>query len=232
MSRQQQTASNPSVLARATKAITLRMEFSVSLFVAIVAFFACAAANGTEPIVRVEEDWKVDVNVPNPDEHAPQIVNSISPTGSLDDLHAVFELNHRSLDEYGAGGMQLQTWWGETNLNHITRPNYSLLQHEDETITYTIAMKVADGSLTFEVKNGSSETWGEFGRIGWFKLSQSTQLSNLNSYDSNLSVSKSRVGFASHRVKKFSRTQVRLYSADGLVSTDETERVVHEHVAE
>jgi hypothetical protein len=93
-------------------------------------------------------------------------------------------------------------------------------------------MDVEDGVLTFEVKNGSSETWGEFGRIGWFKLSQATQLSNLDSYDSNTSVNNSRVGFASHRVKKFARTKVRYYSADGLVSTDETERVVHQHVSD
>ncbi|MEX2286783.1 MAG: hypothetical protein WD648_06815 [Planctomycetaceae bacterium] len=205
------------------------MEFPVYLFAAILAFLTCAAADGSEPIVRVEEDWKVEVNVPNPDDHAPQIVNSISPNGSLDGLHAVFELNHSTLPDYTAGGMQLQTWVGETNLEYKNSPGSGLLHHDDETVTYTLSMSVNGGSLTFEVVNGHSDTWGKFGGLGYLKSSVSTDLSNLNSYDSNTSVNKSRVGYASHRVKKFARTKVRLYSADGLVSTDETERVVHVH---
>jgi hypothetical protein len=58
-------------------------------------------------------------------------------------------------------------------------------------------------------------------------------MSDLSSYDDSTSVAKSRVGFASHRVKKFSRHAVRKYSADGnLVSSSDTEQVVHQHTSD
>src|SRR5262249_19484264 len=161
---------------------------------------------------RVEEDWKVEVNIPDPDNQAPQIITSVSPNGSVVGLHAVFELNHKTMPDYSAGGMQLQGWWDEEVSSYHTSSHTELLNREDETITYTVAMSVADGQMKFEIKNGNSSTWGTFGK-GHFYLSMPTDMTSLDSYDSSTSLTNSRVGFASYRVGKFSRVAVRKYSA-------------------
>lgn len=183
----------------------------------------------SDPVIRVEEDWRVEISMPDPDDHAPQIINVMSPLPSLDWVHVVFELNHSTLPDYLEGGMQLQRWFGEYPLNYRNFPTCDLLHHSEETITYTLSMEVEAGKLTFEVENGNSETWGTFGGQGYLKHSEPTILSNLDLYDATGSVVNSRIGYASHRVTRFVLTEVRYYSALGLVATDETDRVVHEH---
>ncbi|MCH8244133.1 MAG: hypothetical protein IH897_16205, partial [Planctomycetes bacterium] len=68
-------------------------------------------------IVRVEEDWVLEVISPNLEESSPQIITAMSSTNQLADVHALFELNHRTLPEYSAGGMGLQLWSGDVNLD-------------------------------------------------------------------------------------------------------------------
>jgi len=195
----------------------------------------CLALSGaaSAEVVRIEEDWRVEITAPEPLDHAPQIVNVISPLSSLDWTHAVFEINHATLPEYYEGGMQLQRWFGEYVLDYRNAPGTDLLNTDNETITYTIRMKVGEGKLQFEVVDGNSETWGTFGGEGYLKHSEDTIITDLDNYNPATSVGNSRIGFASHRVKKFVRTQVRYYDADNaLVATDETEHVVHQHLAE
>ena len=184
-----------------------------------------AAADG--PVVRVEEDWEVVIGVPEPDEDAPQIVTVISPYNSLDSVHAVFELNHSTLPSYGGGGMQLQKWFGDYPLSYHNSPSPSALAAANETVRFTMKMSVGEGKLQFEVVNGQSSTWGQFGGQGYLKTSTPTLLNDLSTYNTLVSTQNSRVGFASHRVKKLARTEVRYYSADELVSTDADEVVVH-----
>ncbi len=185
-----------------------------------------------EGTIRVEEDWEVEINTPDPDGHAPQIITAMASRSELTDVHAVFELNHSTLPEYNAGGMQLQIWSGDTNLNYRHAYKFGLLSHNNEVIRYTMAMELKSGSIEFEVKDGSSSTWGNFGRYGWFKTSVATTQTTLGEYAPETSVKNSRVGFARHRVQRFVLKRVRYYSAAGLLATDDTERVVHDLTAE
>lgn len=178
--------------------------------------------------VRVEEDWEVVINTPDPDGHAPQIITAMASRSELTDVHAVFELNHSTLPEYNAGGMQLQIWSGDTNLNHRHAYRFGLLSHNNEVIRYTMRMELKNGAIEFEVKDGTSSTWGDFGRYGWFRTSVATTQTNFVEYSPETSIKNSRVGFARHRVQRFFLKQVRYYSAAGLLATDETERVVHD----
>ncbi len=201
------------------------------LLAALVAAYCLAEGAAAEPgpVVRIEEDWSIEIGVPDPSENAPQIITVLSPTDSLNGVHVVFELNHATLPEYQAGGMQLQRWHGDQSLDVHNFPNLKALGIENETITYTMTMSLEGNQLKFEVLNGNSSTWGNFGGQGYLKSILPTDLTHLGSYSLNTSVEHSRVGFASHRVKKFVRTQVRYYSIDGLVATDTTERVVHSY---
>jgi hypothetical protein len=185
-------------------------------------------ADDDEPnIVRVEEDWVVEIGVPDPNIDAPQIVNVISPRSDLANSYAVFELNHATLPEYAPGGMQLQTWNSDWLLSYRNFPSASCLMLDSEVITYTMSMSVNDGLLQFEVINGDSTTWGNFGGEGYLKANLTSSLSNLSGYSPLTSTKYSQIGFASHQVKKFALKEVRYYSAAGLVTTDTTERLVN-----
>lgn len=190
-----------------------------------------AAADGP-PIVRVEEDWRVEVGAPAPEDHAPQIVTVLSPVGNLEREHSVFELNHATYPDYTAGGMQLQRWYRNWISGYSSTPHQQKLYYADEVITFTSSMEIDDGHIEFRIKDGVSKSWSAFGGNGYLKTQSSTGLNNLNAYSPNISVANSRVAFASHRVRKLVLTKIRYYSQEGLVTTNDTPRIVHEHSPE
>jgi len=199
---------------------------------ALVAFGTLSAdtradEEAEETIVRVEEDWGFRVNCPDLKKTAPQVFTLISPTQSTENLHAIFELNHVTLPKFDAGGMQIQCWKGDSELTYRQHPNANILSNNDETVTFTMSMQLSNGSLAFEVKDGSSTSWGTFGGQGYLKTSSDTTLSSLNDYSPDISVKNSRIGYGSNKVDWFILKEVRYYSADGLVKTDSTERIVH-----
>ncbi len=198
-------------------------------------FFATSSLVAQESpmpdIYRIEEDWELKIGVPDPSLEAPQITSSISPRGNLSGIHAVLELNNATLDEYASGGVQLQSWIGEQDGNIRNFPKFQLLSTPDETITWTMSMQHNnDHQVQFEVLNGNSQTWGNFGGQGFLKFSNFTVLSNLNQYDPAVSIANSRIGYASHRVKLFCLDEIRYYDASGnLVKTDTAHRCIHQY---
>ncbi len=179
-------------------------------------------------VTYVEEDWVVEIGVPDPDGQAPQIITALSSTDKLEDVHAMFEMNHATLPDYQAGGMSLQIWSSDVNLDYMVHPKKGTLATEGEVITYKMTMKIEDGNITFEVKDGSSDTWGNFG-IGYFKAIVSTDQTSLPYYSPDTSAANSKIGYAKNRVKKFSLKESRTYNAAGqLLQRDTTERIVHQ----
>lgn len=195
--------------------------------IVIVQFLMTAAAFGTDPIVRIEEDWRVEISAPDIDDEAPQITTVMAPSDTLSSFHAVFELNHMTQPEYMAGGMQLQTWLNRYVRDFRNPSTAILLHHESEVITYTMRMTLISSQLQFEVINGQSQSWGTFGDQGILKSTPLSYSSTLAYYTPQTSVTNSRIGYASHRVRSMILKEVRYYSANGLVSTDVTTRVVH-----
>jgi hypothetical protein len=200
----------------------------VALVVCIIALLSGRAMADEPQIVRVEEDWVLEVANPEAEQSAPQIITAMSSTNQLADVHALFEMNHRTLPSYYNGGMALQLWSGDTNLDVRVHPNTSLMSQPNETVYYTVRMQLVGGKVEFEVRNGSSSTWNNFGIYDWFKVSAPTTQTQLSLYSPQVSVDNSRVSFAKHRVKRFGILRVRYYTHGGeLVSTDSTERMVH-----
>lgn len=203
------------------------------LILTTASLIAASPAAADDPlIVRIEEDWRVEVGEPQPDDHAPQIVTVISPVSNLEREHSVFELNHATFPEYTPGGMQLQCWRRDWLSGYGTTPQWQRLNHHDEVITYTSVMKLEGGMLEFQIDNGKSKTWSTFGGNGYLKTRCLCLLASLNDYSPEVSVANSRVAFASHRVRKLVLTEVRYFGLEGLVATDRTSRVVHEHTPE
>jgi hypothetical protein len=183
---------------------------------------------GSETIVRVEEDWLLDVGVTDENCSAPEIVTVFGPGDPNQGLHAVLEMNHSTYPTFVRGGMQLQCWWGGWFLGSKRHFNAAELLTTVERIQFTCVTKIADGRLTLEVKNGESVTWGTFGGDGSLRLRLWSDRHTLNSYNPNHSLTHSRVTFGANRVNRYLRTEIRYYTADGDVITDGTDCYVHQ----
>jgi hypothetical protein len=98
----------------------------------------------------------------------------------------------------------------------------------DEVVCWTQSMRLHGESLTFEIKDGTSTTWGEFGGEHGLKSTRDTELANLNGYDPDVSVANSGTGYASNRVASLTLKRVRITFDNGDVVVDETARVVEQ----
>lgn len=211
-----------------------RLALGAAVFACVFATGLCALAPAADPITqditRVEEDWELVIEVPEPDQEAPQITTVISPFSNLDSLHGVFEINHATQPAYSNGGLQLQVWDGDDLYDYRRARSAVLLRTSNETVTWISSMSLLRDLnwLRFEISNGQSTTWGTFGNNSELRRGTGTYLNRLNSYSPETSVENSRVGFASNRVKKLTLKKVRYYADGNLVSTDATERVVFE----
>ena len=204
----------------------LGAAFAAALLTAFAPF--CSWAEENQPIIRIEEDWVLVVGDPDPTTHGPQVATVFSPYGDVDCAHFMFLVNHRTLPDFTAGGLQVQAWNGDDPVASRNFPNNDLLEDEGETVTWTQSMSLNGGNLVFEVTNGTSNAWGGFGGEGYLRDAASTSLSSLSSYDPEVSTSESGVTFAANRVAQLVLKEVRYYSEEGLVARDTTERVVHQ----
>jgi hypothetical protein len=107
--------------------------------------------------------------------------------------------------------------------------NFNALATAGETIKFTVGMRLyGDGTISYRVKNGQSQTWGAFGNDFSLRIVRNTDRVNLSGYSPDVSAKFSRVGFGRGRVTKFQIKQVRYYNtfggSDNLLNTDDTVR--------
>ncbi len=177
---------------------------------------------------RIEEDWYVKIGTPDPDSDSPQITSVIAPSWTLSGKYVVFDLNCATQPGFVSGGVQLQMWQDDAIIQSRSNANWDSLHFVNEEIRYTSVMSVADGKMVVEIINGTSESWGNFG-TGELKLEVDTWRPHLNYYSPDFTAYNSRIGFASHRVRRFTLERVRYFSVNGLRSTDDTPRVLHQY---
>jgi hypothetical protein len=178
-------------------------------------------------IVRVEEDWLVDIAFTNDNSTAPEIVTVFGPDDPDTGLHAVFELNHGTYPTFVKGGMQIQSWRGGWFITARQHPSAAELSTTVERLRYTCVTRVAPGRIVLEVINGDSLTFGQFGHDRSLRLRLQSQRPNLNTYHANYSVRHSRVTFGANRVNQFVRTEIRYHTDTGEVIVDPTDVYVH-----
>ena len=189
-----------------------------------------APAGVAADVERVEEEWELILLDPAPAMTAPQVTCFISPTGNLDSLYAVLEINQQTYPGYTSGGIQLQVWDGGTVIAHKEDSNSKVLATAQERITWKTIMESKGATLKFQVLAASSTTWGDFGATDRMMIvvnpSSARPVRDLNAYTPTLSVSKSCVGFASNRVQSLVLTKVRRIMTNGYVYEDATRRPI------
>lgn len=167
-------------------------------------------------VVSVEEHWELHVSQPDPDRSAPQTTMVMSPTDDLDGNYFLFTLNHSTVPHYRAGGLQTQHWDGSTLVDNQVAEAGHALAHNDEVVTWVQRLSLEDGTLTFQVVSGASETWGSFGGED-LALSVATSLNGLNGYRPSVSLTESEVGYADNRVVSLVLKKLVWVTDDGAV---------------
>lgn len=185
------------------------------IFVAALILVANAANAEEVEIVKIEETWELSVGEPNTVRNAPQVSMVMAPYADLETDYFVLLLNHRTEPSYAAGGLQLQQWDGEQLVNHCNGPSGNELNHTGETVTWTQTMSISGGVVTFEVSDGTSLSWGNFGGQGYLTKAITTGQANLNSYDPLVSINESGIGFAGNRVASLTLKRIRWTLSDG-----------------
>jgi len=195
----------------------IRLPFVVALsaFVSASVAATLALADSTR-VISVEEHWELHVAQPDHDRSAPQTTMAMSPTSGLDGVHFLFTLNHSTVPEYAAGGLQVQLWNGDDLVQSQSAQEGVSLDQSDEVIHWTQKLSLQDGRLTFQIIDGDSQTWGTFGGDG-LSVSTDTSLTALNSYHPGVSLTESQVNYAENRVTSLTLTKLVWVTDDGVV---------------
>ena len=163
---------------------------------------ATMSASAQSPkIVQIDEHWEMVVGEPDTQLSSPQATMIMSPQGNLDGQYFLFTINHRSVPSYEPGGMQVQLWNGGAVVDAESSSAGPLEQANDE-LHWVERLKVEEGTLSFEVVDGSSSSWGSFGGNGSLAFSTPTSLESLNGYRPAISLTESQVGYAGNRVQR------------------------------
>lgn len=199
--------------------------FAVSAVSSAPADGGVNAASFDEPVIRVEEDWMLVLNEPNDNIDSPQFATLMSPYADVDSFYAQVLWNYRETPEFTAGGVQLQSYEGDTLVRRRSIEK-GRLSTTAETITWTQSLETDGNVLSFEVSDGESDTWGTFGKD--MRISSNANLSDLSDYSPEVSAQQSCITYGSNRVNQMVIAKVRYYGASGLLGVDNTPRVVFE----
>lgn len=195
-----------------------RMSKCITMAVFCFLFiFAPGGVVGDEPrIIRVEEDWQLEVTTPDPLQYSPQFSTWMSPSDSLDDEHFCANFNHAQKSGYPGGGFQINAFQGTALMDESLHRSGVTLSSNGESVRWTQVMAIVNDELVFAIKNGTSQSWGDFGGPETL-VRFSSSLNNLNRYHPSRSVEWSGVGFAANRVAFLKLAKVRLFTDQGLV---------------
>jgi hypothetical protein len=195
--------------------IALRPAQFLSLIVIALCSMGTGSARAADSdVIEIEEHWQLQVGGPDSSRSAPQVTMIMSPVENLAGTYFSFVVNHWTYPDFGAGGYQLQKWYGTECAGAVHGYKTAQLHHDGELITWVQRLNVDDGTLTFRVMNGTSESWGNFG--GWgFAIHASTSLSKLNSYRPGISIDQSGIGFAGNRVSSLTLQKLRWKTRNG-----------------
>jgi hypothetical protein len=205
-------------------AVTSGMPWPTLNSVAYLSATAVALTPAASDVVRVEEDWELNVTQPDIDLAAPQVGTVMAPCSDWSDLYATFLINHRLDPDYDPGGMELELYQQDVLIDWVDR-RHRTLNTSGEQVTWTQRMHLQGDQLSFQIRNGNSATWGNFGG-GGFSITLTTSLTDLNGYSSKVSIDNSGVTYASHRVASLVLKSVRGYSADGTLVFEEPDPVI------
>jgi hypothetical protein len=197
----------------------LRSSLQIGRAVLAVGMSLAAAATAlgeSSKVVSIEEHWELQLSQPDSERSAPQVTMVMAPKNDISGTHFLFTLNHVTLPSYQPGGMQVQAWEGEDLSDAKAGSNSAALENSNEAVRWTQKISIQDGTLTFQIVNGESETWNTFGGDD-LSISVPSTIEALNGYRPSVSLSESQVGYAENRVTSLTLTKLVWTTDDGQV---------------
>lgn len=203
---------------------------AITLLLSAVLAFPFGGILAQEAVVgadQVEEDWELVIETPDVRQVGPQITTTMSPTHDNATFFVAFNLNYRSNPSFQAGGMQIEAWKNKEILEISSRAS-GQFNTPGEVVTWTQRMSIGEeGRVRYQVTNGQSTTWGQFGQgNGLSNVSFPTALNSLADYRADYSAANSAASWQSNHVARMTLVRVRYYSSGRLVLTDNTPRTI------
>lgn len=177
-------------------------------------FLNATAVLQAQSVVRVEEDWTLQVNEPDIQLDSPQITTAMLPLGPNSSTVFFLDINHGSTPDYSAGGLQLRVDQnGECSQSRRVLAGEKL-KHASESVTWTQVMIRQGNQLKFGIVSGQSQTWNAFGGAESF-VDATNNVGGLDAYRPADSLSNSGAVYAGNRVVSLRLLRVRLFNSLG-----------------
>ena len=173
----------------------------------------------------IEEDWVLVVADPDPIGIGPQITTVMSPDGGDTVKFVAFDMNYREYPNFAPGGLQTQIWAADQVIGTSTQGS-ALFNTIGEQVSWTQRMSLIGNILTYDIQNGSSTTWGQFGQGANLRVSVPTTLVSLAGYASNNSATRSGVSWEQNHVRSLTLAKVRYYANGQLIWTDNNPKIL------
>jgi hypothetical protein len=224
------TSCNPKRSRRGNIRWCTKLRPVAAVVIVALALLSQSAGALGQNIVRIEEDWTLEVGQPDANSVGPQVLVTMSPQDSLEGTYFTLEINHRSTPSWSPGGISIHRWTGEACNASFDRADRAVMESNQEVVTWTQALYFDSGKLIYKVFNGTSSTWGPFGFSNLLKLDVTSGASNLNGYSPEVSVAHSGAAYAGNRIRTLKINRIRATLSDGSVLTDNTQRIVQQLV--
>ncbi len=189
-------------------------RFAIGAALQVLFAFASVYVHA-QNVVRIEEEWAMQVREPDLQLNSPQITTAMHPFGSSSSVIAYLDINHSSAPEYAPGGFQVRLE-SPTNSNSKRILGGTSLNRNSETIKWTQVLVKHQDQLSFGIISGTSQTWGYFGGIESF-TSFNVGNGSLDNYSPLDSIQNSGVIFGGNRVASLTLLRVRIYNSLGQV---------------
>ncbi len=188
-------------------------RFAIGFALQLFFLNACGSLHA-QGVVRVEEDWALQVNEPDERLNSPQITTAIMPLGANSSTVFFLDINHGSIPDYSEGGLQLRAEQnGECSQSKRLLAG-DKLNRSSETIKWTQVMVWQGNQLKFGIVSGQSQTWNSFGGSESF-VDLPVNSGNLDAYRPADSLRSSGVVYAENRVASLTLLRVRLFNSLG-----------------
>ena len=168
-------------------------------------------------IYKVEEEWEIVIDDPDPSINSPQITFFVTPNPAEPNCYFQLQMNYAADDTYSSGGFHVGAFHSGTLLDEARSATRRTLTVDGDRVRWTNVMAAIDGQLLFAVKDGYGDDWGEFGGPEYLVRMESDHIDDLSHYTPYESLQMVDIGFGANRVRSVTLRSVRLYYDDGRV---------------
>ena len=196
--------------------------FAVLLCPLVIASDAfLASGNAAEPWVRIEEDWELSVCEPDVNSNSPQLTVYLTPDRMNQETYFQVQLNHSADENFLGGGFRVAAIQNEWSADEARSDTREVIRVDGDVVRWTSVMAIREGELLFAIKDGTSQSWGDFGGPDYLVRMPAEGLNDLSRYTPLQSVEDVDIGFGSNRVQSLILLRIRAYRADGTYETVE-----------